>query len=137
MANFSNYLEKALLGATLLGSSFTAPSTVWVSLGTSASSDGDVYTEVTTNVGYSRKPAVFVAPTSGPTWRTYLASNVTFDAATSPWGTVTHVAIFDSGTIGGGNMLYWGALDNSRSVQTNDVFELPLGSGGGLEVQLD
>lgn len=136
MANFSNYLERALLGVSLCGSSFTAPSTVYISLATSLNSDGDSYTEVTTNIGYARKPALFVAPTSGPAWRTYLASNVTFDAATSPWGTVTHVAIYDSATIGAGNMLYWGALSSSRAVQTNDVVELALGSSG-LTVELD
>lgn len=134
--HFSNYLEKKLLGHTLMGSTYTAPSTVWVSLGTSLNSDGDSYTEVTTNIGYARLPALFIDPTSGPTWRTYLASNVTYSAATSAWGTVTHLAIFDNSTIGSGNMLYWCPLDSSRAVATNDVVEFALGSGN-LEVRLD
>jgi hypothetical protein len=136
MSHFSNYLEKKLLGHTLLGSTYTAPSTIWVSLGTSCNSDGDSYTEVTTNIGYARQAALFVDPTSGPTWRTYLASNVTFSAATSAWGTVTHVSIWDNSTIGGGNMLYWAPLDTSRAIATSDIFEFTNGSGN-LEVRLD
>lgn len=136
MGAFSNYLEKKLIGHTLLGTPYTSPGTVWLTLGTSLNSDGDFYTEVTTNVGYARLPALFVAPTSGPTWRTFLASNATWAAATSPWGGITHFAIFDSSTIGAGNMLYWGALTTVRSVVTNDTFEFALGSGN-LEIQLD
>jgi hypothetical protein len=138
MSAFSNYLEKKLLGLTLMGSSFTAPATVWVTLATSCASDGDSYTEVPAGLGYLRKACLFVEPTSGPTWRTFLASNITFDAATTPWGTVTHFAVWDNSTIGSGNMLYWAALTSSRAVATNDVLEFSLGSGSnGLVVQLD
>jgi hypothetical protein len=132
--HFSNYLEKALLGLTLLGSSLTIPVTPHISLATSSNSDGDVFVEVASGTAYARQPALFVTPTSGPTWRTFLASKATFPTATTPWGTVTHVGIYD--TVSGGNLLYWAPLSASRAIATNDVVEFPLGSGG-LEVQLD
>lgn len=136
MSNFSNYLEKALIGVTVCKSSFTAPSTVWLSLATSLNSDGDSYTEVTTNVGYNRMPTVWVAPTSGPTWNTYLASTVTWTAATTAWGTVTHFSLWDAYSVTAGNMLYWGQLGTSRTIATSDVAEIALGSSG-LNLLLD
>lgn len=136
MANFSNYLEQKLIGVTLCGSSFTAPTTLWLSLATSLNSDGDSYTEVTTNVGYHRMPSVWVAPTSGPTWNTYLASTVTWTAASSAWGTVTHFSIWDAYSVTTGNMLYWGALATSRTMATSDTLAVGLGSSGlRLELQ--
>lgn len=130
MANFSNYLEQKLIGLTLCGSSFTAPATVWVSLATSLNSDGDSYTEVSTNMGYHRQPSVWVAPTSGPTWHTYLASAVSWTAATTAWGTITHFSVWDAYSVTAGNMLYWGALATARTIATSDTASFPLGSNG-------
>lgn len=130
MANFSNYLEQKLIGVTLCKSSFTAPTTVWVSLATSLNSDGDSYTEVSTNMGYDRMPSLWVAPTSGPTWNTYLASAVTFTAASTAWGTVTHFGLWDAYSVTTGNLLYWGQLGTARTIATSDVASFPLGSTG-------
>lgn len=136
MANFSNFLEQQLLGHTLLGSSYSAPTTVYLSLATSIASDGDSYTEVTTNTGYARVilSGKLTEPTSGNDWTVSNSQAVTFSAATTGWGTVAHFAIFDSITIGGGNMLYWGDLSVSRNVQNSDVLEVPIGN---LTVKLD
>lgn len=137
---FSGYLEVNLLGHTLLGSSFTAPSTVWVALATSIASDCTSIaqfadTEVTTNVGYTRQLAngSWSAPTSGPNWTVVNSSAFTFSAATSAWGTVTHVCLVTSSTHGTGQVLYWGLLDTSRSVQTGDIVQF---SAGNLYVRL-
>lgn len=121
--NFSTYLQNKLIGVTLLGSSFTAPTTVWVSLATSLNSDGDSYTEVTTNLAYARKVVTFPTPSAGSTSN---SPAITFSAATSPWGVVKHWALFDSGTIGAGNMLYWGDVDYQRDVRTSDTYAIPV-----------
>lgn len=134
MTNFSAYSEQNLLGVTLLGSGFTAPSTVYLSLATSIASDGDSFTEVTTNIGYGRLPIDFSEPTSGPDWSVVNSADVTFSAATSAWGVVAHFAIHDAETIGTGNMLYWGDLTATRDVQTDDVLEF---AAGNLSVRLD
>ena len=130
MSNFSNYIEQKLIGLTLCGSSFTAPATVWLSLATTVASDGDFFTEVTTNTGYARMPSVWSAPTSGPAWNTSLASAVTFPAASTPWGTVRHFGIWDAYSITTGNLIYWGDLGTSRTIATSDVASFPLGSSG-------
>ena len=132
MTNFSNYLEEQLLGHTLLGSSFTAPATIYLSLATSIASDGDSYTEVTTNLGYAR--VLLNGNLSSITSQNDNSSDLTFAAATTPWGTVAHFAIFDDPTIGSGNMLYWGDLTSTRNVQTDDVLEF---QAGNLSVRLD
>ena len=105
MTAFSAFLEQNLLGVTLLGSSFTGPATVYLSLATSVASDGDSFTEVTTNLGYGRLPIDFSEPTSGPNFSCVNSAPVTFSAATTPWGVVTHFAIFDAEAIGSGNQL--------------------------------
>lgn len=136
MTNFSNYLEEQLLGHTLLGSTYTSPVTVFMSLATSIASDGDSYTEVTTNMGYARviMHGKMSSITSQNDNTVVNSQDITFAAATTPWGIVLHFAVFDSATIGAGNMLYWGDLSTSRDVQTNDVVEF---QAGNLSVRLD
>lgn len=128
--NFSNFLELNLIGHTLLGSVYTSPATRYLSLATSIASDGDIYTEVTTNLGYARilLNGTLSAPTSLNDTTVVNSSNLTFSAATSPWGIVSHFAIFDAETIGSGNMLYHGDLTTTRDVQTDDVLEFQAGS---------
>ena len=133
MANFSAYLEQALLGVTLLGSSFTEIQTQFLSLATSLNSDGDSYTEVTTGIGYGRLVIEWSGITSGPDYSVVNSSSLTYSPATTPWGTVTHFGIYDNQTIGAGNLLYWGQLTASRAVDTSDVLEFQAGS---LYVQL-
>lgn len=50
------------------------------------------------------------------------SAEVSFAAATADWGTVTHIGIRDAATAG--NLLYFGALDNPRSILTGDRFKL-------------
>ena len=133
MSNFSNYLEQQLLGVTLLGSSFTGPATVYASLATTLASDGDFYTEVTTNTGYARTPIDFSAPTSGPLYTCVNSADVLFSTSTTPWGTVVHFGIFDSETIGGGNLLYWGDLGTSQAIGTGQTVQI---LAGDLTVRL-
>ena len=134
MSGMSNYLEQKLLGVSLLGSAFTAVTTPYLSLATTVASDGDFFTEVATNVAYSRQPISFSAPTSPNDYSVVNSVGVAFTAATSTWGTVTHFGLHDGSVIGAGNLLYWGVLDTPRQVLTNDVFEV---NAGQLSVRLD
>ena len=123
----SNYLEAKLIGVSLLGSSFTAPTTTYLSLATTVASDGAFFTEVTTNIGYTRQPILWSAPTSLNDTTVVNSANVPMGTATTPWGTITHVGIYDGGTIGAGNLLFWGAVTTPRSVETNDAVSIPAG----------
>lgn len=50
-----------------------------------------------------------------------------FASATGSWGTITHVAIVDSGTILAGNVLLWGALITPRPISSGDTFRFLTG----------
>lgn len=130
---FSGFLEVKLLGHTLLGSSYTAPSTIWVALATTITTDANSLadiTEVTTNTGYTRMllSSKLSAPTSGPNWTCATSETITFPTATTPWGLVGYVTVMTSTTIGQGDCLYWGALDSSRQVIANDIVQFAAGS---------
>lgn len=117
MAAMSNYLETALINGTLRGTSYTAPSTVYVGLFTSDPTDAGSGTEVSGG-SYVRKAATFGAPSNGVST---ISAAIEFTQATASWGTVTHFGIFDAETTG--NLLYHGALTASKAIDTGDVFK--------------
>jgi hypothetical protein len=122
MAEFSNFLENALINATLRATTYTSPATVYVSLYTSDPTDADSGTEVSGG-SYARTSAAFDAPSNGVTQNT---SDVTFPTATASWGTVTHVAIHDAASAG--NMLFHTPLDTNKTIDSGDIFKITAGN---------
>jgi len=57
---------------------------------------------------------------------------ITFPQASAAWGTVTHFFMMDASS--GGNMLFYGALDNSRNIGQNDT---PSFADGALDITMD
>jgi len=117
MAAMSNYLENALINATLRNTTYTSPATVYVGLFTSDPTDAGSGTEVSGG-SYARKAATFAAPSNGAS---SISAAIEFDQATGSWGTVTHFGIYDALTTG--NLLYHGALTASKAIDTGDVFK--------------
>jgi hypothetical protein len=128
MAEMSNYLENALINATLRNTSYTSPTTVYVGLYTTDPGEGNTGTEVSGG-SYARTAVTFGAPSNGVSTN---SASVTFPTATGTWGTVTHVGILDAST--SGNLLYYTALDASKSIASGDVFTI---STGNLSVTLE
>lgn len=122
MAEMSNYLENALINATLRATTFTSPATVYVSLHTADPTDAGSGTEVSGG-SYARQSASFAAPSNGASATN---ADITFPQATGNWGTVTHIGIWDASTIG--NLYYHTALDASKTIDTGDVFKIASGS---------
>jgi len=122
MAEFSNFLENALINAVLRNTTYTSPATVYVSLYTSNPNDDDSGTEVSGG-SYARTSVTFDAPSNGVTQNT---SDVTFPTATASWGTVTHVALHDASTAG--NMLFHTPLDTSKTIDSGDIFKITTGN---------
>jgi hypothetical protein len=122
MAAMSNYLENALINATLRNTSYTSPATVYVGLFTSDPTDAGSGNEVSGG-SYAREAMTFGAPSNGASVN---SAAVEFDQATGDWGTITHFAIFDALTTG--NMLYHGALTASKTIETGDVFKFATSS---------
>jgi hypothetical protein len=122
MAEMSNYLENALVNATLRNTSYTSPTTVYVALYTTDPTDADTGTEVSGN-GYTRQSVTFSAPSNGATSN---SSAVEFPQATGSWGTVAYIGLRDASS--SGNLLYHTALDASKTIATGDVFRIAIGS---------
>lgn len=120
MAAMSNYLENALINATLRNTSYTSPTTVYVALYTTNPTDADTGTEVSGG-SYTRKAATFGSPSNGVST---ISSAIEFDQATDNWGTVAYFGIRDDSTAG--NLLYHGALTTAKTIETGDIFKFPV-----------
>ncbi len=127
MAEMSNYLEDALINATLRNTAYTSPTTVYVGLFTSDPTDAGSGTEVSGG-SYARTAVTFGAPSNGVTTN---SAAVEFPQATGNWGTVGWIGIHDAAT--SGNLLYHTALDASKTIETGDIFKI---STGNLSVTL-
>ena len=91
MAEMSNYLENALINATLRNTTYTSPATVYVALFTSDPTDAGSGTEVSGG-SYARTAVTFGAPSNGVTTN---SAAVEFPQCTSSWGTVGWIGIMD------------------------------------------
>lgn len=122
MAEMSNYLENALINATLRNTAYTSPTTVYLALYTTDPTDADSGTEVSGNA-YARQSITFGAPSNGVSTN---SAAIEFPQATGSWGTVAYVGIRDASTAG--NLLYHTPLDASKTIATGDVFRIAVGS---------
>lgn len=116
--NISNYLADALLNEVFRNTAFAAPATVYVALYTSDPTRADTGVEVTGGA-YARQSVAYDAPVDVTSKRTIdNTADIVFPIAAADWGTITHVGIRDALTVG--NLLYFGALNSSRSILTGD-----------------
>ena len=123
----SNFLENALINATLRNTTYTSVATVYVSLWTSDPTDAGSGTEVSGG-SYARTAVTFGAPSGGVTTNN---ADVTFPTATGSWGTVGWIGINDAST--SGNLLYHTALDTAKAIDSGDIFKI---ASGNLSVTL-
>ena len=123
----SNFLENALINATLRNTTYTSPATVYVSLWTSDPTDAGSGTEVSGG-SYARTSVTFGSPSNGVTTNN---ADVTFPTATASWGTVGWIGINDALT--SGNLLYHTALDTAKAIDSGDIFKI---ASGNLSVTL-
>jgi hypothetical protein len=122
MSEMANYLENALINATLRGTTFTAVATPYIALYTTDPTDADTGTEVTGG-SYARTAVTMGAPSDGVSTN---SADVTFPTATGTWGTVGWIGIRDAST--GGNLLYHTPLDVSKSITSGDIFKIATGN---------
>lgn len=129
MAEMSNYLENAMLNATLNNTAFTTVATPYISLHTADPTDDGSGAEVSGG-SYARTSASF-ATAAGTSGSIATDADVTFPTATDGWGTVTHIGIWDASS--SGNLLYHTALDSSKTIDSGDIFKI---TSGNLTVTL-
>ena len=124
--SYSDYLENKVQDHVFSNNEYTAPTTLYLALFTTATADDGTGTEVTGG-SYARQAIAFT--TTGDTSSN--TANVEFPTATASWGTVTHAAIYDA--VSGGNMLTHGALTDSKVISSGDVFRV---NAGELDITL-
>ena len=116
--DFSNYLANAIVSATVRGTAYTSPSTAYLALFLSNPTKDDTGLEVN-GASYARAVATFAPPVNGVSKN---SSDIEYNAATTNWGTVTHVGIYDAET--GGNLLYFTELAEAKNIETGDIFKI-------------
>lgn len=144
MAAFSNKLENLLVDHIFRATSFTMPSNIYIALLTTNCVASDTGTTLTSGTGgtgvevtggsYARQA---YNPSSSSNWtatqggvsgassgtsgNTQNNTAITFPTATAGWGTVVAVAILDAVT--NGNLLFFGSLTASKTINSGDVFQ--------------
>jgi hypothetical protein len=134
MAQASNFLENKFLTGLLGGSNVTFSGKPYIALMKSAPSDGGGGTEVT-GTNYSRVRVGNTGQGNFSVGTTGTATNsaaFTFTDAGSNWGTVTHIALYDSAS--GGNLLLFATLNASANIQSGDIFKIP---ASGFTITMD
>lgn len=133
MSALSNYLENLLANNVLGQASMPAIPNLHFALFTAGPTDTGGGTEVS-GTGYARVN-VTNNTTNFPTTTTGLKQNataITFPTAGASWGTATHWGIYDASS--SGNLLFHGALDSAKAIDTGDAFSFPIGN---LSIQFD
>lgn len=111
---FKTQTNPALPTSFYLGFSTTTPSAA-----------GGNVTEPSGN-GYSRKQlstSVLSTPSNGVVNN---KAEIVFSESTASWGTLTHYVVYDTAT--GGNLLFYGALSSSITVDAQSTITIPTGN---------
>lgn len=124
----TDYFENAVINHMLRNQSFTPPSTIYLALYTTAPGETGGGTEVSGN-GYARQAITLSAASGGSASN---SSDITFPTATGSWGTIVAAGIFDASS--GGNLLLWGDLTQSKTVDAGEQLKFP---AGNLTITLD
>lgn len=141
MAAMSDYLENKLLDHVFRGQSFTAPTTLYVGLFTTATDDtgggtevtGGSYARVSVTCNLTNWNATQGGTGSSNSGTGGLIDNAvefTFPAPTGDWGSITHFALFDAAS--GGNMIIHDSLTTSKTVNNGDP--APKFTAGALDI---
>lgn len=130
-AAMSNYLQNHFIDFLLRGQTFTAPSTVFIALVTTASSASACGTEVTGG-SYARvsvtsslanwagtQSAGSTTASSGTSGQTSNNGAITFPAPTANWGTIVGFCVMDASS--GGNLLFFAPLTVNKTVNNGDA----------------
>ena len=151
MAAMSDYLENKIVDAIFRGQTFPALPTLYIGLTTNPLFDANTganASEFAGTGGYAR-----VALTSSLT--TWMGTNsnavgtvstgtdgtirnntaITFPAPIGNWGVANSFGLFDSATIGAGNLLFYGQLTNPKTINNGDA--APSFTVNTLTIQID
>jgi hypothetical protein len=129
MSAMSDYLEGEIIKHIFRSGSFTKPAALAIGLLTTAPNDAGGGSEVAGN-NYARVQvnpgdANWTAPTIG-NGVTANVSAITFPTPSASWGTITHFGVYDAAS--GGNLLFHGALTQSKVTNGGDTISFAAGA---------
>ena len=138
MSAMSDYLENKHVDQIFRAQAFSFHATLHVGLLTAAPSDSGGGTEVTGG-SYARasvtaslanfsgtQGAGTTVASSGTGGQTSNNATISFATPTASWGTVTPFGIYDAASAG--NLLFWGALTISKTINQGDTVTFPAAS---------
>ena len=117
MAAASNYTENLALKFLLTSTTATRPTAWYVALFTTNPTDAGSGTEVS-GTNYARTAVTFTVTDDTAT----NSAAVTFAAAGSNWGTVSHIGVYDALTTG--NLLFHGSVTTAKQIDSGDTFTI-------------
>ena len=124
----TTYFLNLLAGAAFHADDSEIPDEYYIGLSTTTpNTSGTGYTEPSTSAGYARVAlsSYLGEPDSGVVTNQY---SVDFPSSTASWGTITYFVVFDDSTRGSGNLLMYGALSTSRTVESGTIVSIQAGS---------
>lgn len=128
MAEFTDFLENALLNHVFANAAYTAPTAIFLALHTTTNSDTTPGTEVSTG-GYARQSTAFGTATAGTISNSAIES---FTATGANYGTVVSTSLYSLVT--GGNMLCFDNDFVDTAVNDGDTLQFGIGD---IDVSLD
>jgi len=144
MAAMSDYLENKIIDLVLRGQAFTAPANAYIALFTVSPSDSGGGTEATGG-SYARvavsgalaswagtQSAGSTTASTGTSGTTSNNAVITFPTPSAGWGTLVAFGIYDAST--SGNLLIYGSLGTSKTINTGDTVSFAIGT---LSWQID
>jgi hypothetical protein len=118
---FTSYTDNKLIDHLLGSATYTKPSTLYVALFVGNPASGG--TEISTSgSAYARVVSTFTISTGTAT----NTAAIEWATATSAWGTIDWVAIYDAST--SGNQLVTAALSSAKTIASGDVLRIPISS---------
>jgi hypothetical protein len=117
MAAASNYTENLALKFLLTSTTATRPTAWYVALFTTNPTDAGSGTEVS-GTNYARTAVTFTVTDDTAT----NSAAVTFAAAGSNWGTVSHIGVYDA--LSSGNLLFHGSVTTAKQIDSGDTFTI-------------
>jgi hypothetical protein len=130
---YSDNLAEEFLDHIFLGQSYPLPSTIYTTVSTTnPGDDGSNLTEPSDlgDAGYSRVATSWQSSGSGTQYENNGA--IAFAAATIDWGYINYIALMDDPS--GGNMLFYGALNNPVDVDAGKAIQF---TDGGVTLATD
>ncbi len=119
--NTTHFLNRVMGNLFKTQTSPALPSNYYLGLSTTAPTvSGSNVTEPATSKGYARVQLTSLStPSNGVITNTTALS---FPESTASWGTITNYVVYDAAT--NGNLLFYGALSSSRTVETDTILTI-------------